>query len=165
MATLLHFCQWLYITRFGTVIRESAYAFPIIETIHTLGIMVLVGTVAVLDLRLLGVSMKQTPVSRLFSQILPWTWSGFLVMVITGLLLFASEARDDYANNAFRLKLVLLLLVGINPLIFHTTIFRSVQSWDLAKVTPLRARVAAVLSLSLWAGIIVTGRLIAYAHN
>jgi multidrug transporter EmrE-like cation transporter len=165
MAIVPHFCQWLYATHFGTAIRESTYAFPIIETIHTLGIMVLVGTVSILDLRLLGVSMKQVPVSRLFSQILPWTWSGFVVMVITGILLFASEARDDYANNAFRLKLVLLLLVGVNPLIFHTTIFKSVQTWDLAKVTPLRARVAALLSLSLWAGIIVTGRLIAYAHN
>jgi hypothetical protein len=165
MAIVPHFCQWLYATHFGTAIRESTYAFPIIETIHTLGIMVLVGTVSVLGLRLLGVSMKQAPVSRLFSQILPWTWSGFVVMVITGILLFASEARDDYANNAFRLKLALLLLVGVNPLIFHTTIFKSVQTWDLAKVTPLRARVAAVLSLCLWAGIIVTGRLIAYAHN
>jgi hypothetical protein len=165
MSILLHFCEWLYATHFGTAIRESTYAFPIIETVHTLGIMVLVGTVAVIDLRLLGISMKNAPVSKLFSQILPWTWGGFAVMFISGLLLFASEAKDNYANDAFRLKLVLLLLVGLNPLIFHTTTFRSVQTWDLAKVTPLRARMAAVFSLCLWAGIIVTGRLIAYAHN
>ncbi len=165
MPPLLRFCVWLYGTPFGTAIRESTYAFPAIETVHTLGIMVLVGTIAVVDLRLLGLSFKDTPVSRLYRQIIPWTWGGFAVMFVSGLLLFASEAKTNYTNTPFRIKLLLLILVGLNPLLFHTTTFRKVQTWDLARTTPLRARLTAIISLCLWSGIIVTGRLIAYAHR
>jgi hypothetical protein len=165
MPPLLQFCTWLYATPFGTTIRESNYAFPLIETVHTLGIMVLVGTIAVLDLRLLGLVLRDTPVSRLYRQVIPWTWGGFVVMFISGLLLFASEARDNYFNSFFRIKLLLLILVAINPLIFHATTYRTVSSWDVSNVTPRRARLAAISSLCLWGGIIVTGRLIAYAQN
>jgi hypothetical protein len=161
---LLQFCQWIYNTPFATAIRESQYMFPIIETIHTLGITLVVGTVAVLDLRLLGMLMKREPVSRIARQTLPWTWIGFSIMLVTGLLLSASEAATNYYNLAFRIKLLLLLLVGINPLIFHLTIYRSVDRWDLAPVTPVRARAAAACSLILWTGIIVSGRMIAYLH-
>jgi hypothetical protein len=165
MNILLQLCEWLNDTALGTAIRESTYAFPIIETIHTLGIVVVVGTVAILDLRLLGLAMKREPVSQIAAQVLPWTWAGFVVMFVTGLLLFSSEASSNYGSTPFRIKLLLLLLVGLNPLIFHLTIFRSVGSWDLAKVTPLRARLAACFSLTLWSGIIITGRLIAYAPH
>ncbi len=165
MSPLLHFCTWLYSTPFGTAIRESDYAFPIIETIHTLGITLLVGTISVIDLRLLGLTLRHVSVSKLYRQIIPWTWGGFVVMFISGVLLFISEAKDNYGNPAFRIKLILLFLVGLNPLIFHTTTFREVHTWDLAKITPVRARLAAVFSLCLWGGIIVAGRIIAYSHN
>jgi hypothetical protein len=165
MPPLLQFCTWLYETPFGTVIRESNYAFPLIETVHTLGIMMLVGTIAVVDFRLLGLMLRDVPVSRLYRQLVPWTWGGFAVMLITGLLLFASEARDNYFNTFFRIKLVLLILVGLNPLIFHATTYRTVSTWDTSNVTPRRARLAAISSLCLWGSIIITGRLIAYAHN
>jgi len=165
MPPLLEFCNWLYQTPLGIAIRESDYAFPLIETVHTLGIMVLVGTIVVVDLRLLGLVLKEAPVSRLYRQIIPWTWSGFAVMLISGLLLFASEARDNYFNTFFRLKLLLLFLVALNPLIFHATAYRNVSSWDTRNVTPRKARFAAVCSLGLWGGIIVTGRLIAYLHQ
>jgi len=165
MNTLFHFCEWLNSTALGTAIRESTYAFPIIETIHTLGIVLVVGTVSLLDLRLLGLTMKRQPVSQIAAQVLPWTWSGFVIMFLTGLLLFSSEASTNYGSTPFRIKMILLLLVGLNPLIFHLTIFRSVHAWDLAKVTPIRARLAASLSLVLWSGIIITGRLIAYAPH
>ena len=83
-------------------------------------------------------------------------------MFFCGFLLFAAEAAKSYGNPAFRIKLVLLILVGLNPLIFHLTIYRSVASWELAPVTPLRARTAAILSMTLWAGIVIAGRAIAY---
>jgi hypothetical protein len=146
----------------GTAIRESIWVFPIIETVHVLGITLLVGTVAILDLRLLGLALKGEPVSRVASGVLPLTWAGFAVMFVSGFLLFWSEAAKSYGNPAFRLKLLLLLLVGLNPLIFHFTIYRSVSEWNERIVTPPRARLAAILSLTLWSGIICAGRAIAY---
>ncbi len=162
MSPMLHLCQWIYATHFSTAIRESPYWFPIIEGVHTLGITAVVGTIAVLDLRLLGIVMKQEPVSRVARQVLPLTWVGFAIMFVSGLLLSIAEAATNYFNWAFRVKLILLLLVGLNPLIFHLGVYRKVSSWDLATVTPARARVAAICSLTLWASIIVAGRLIAY---
>lgn len=164
MPSILHLCQWIYGTQFSTAIRESPYWFPLIEGVHTLGITAVVGTVAVLDLRLLGFIMKREPVSRIARQVLPWTWFGFAVMFASGLLLSIAEAATNYFNWAFRVKLILLLLVGLNPLIFHLTIYRKVNTWDIANVTPWRARTAAVCSLTLWAGIIICGRLIAYVN-
>jgi hypothetical protein len=164
MSPILHACQWIYTTKLSTSMRESTWVFPIIESIHTLGIVLVVGTVSVFDLRLLGLVMKREPVSRIARQVLPWTWTGFVVMFVTGLLLSIAESATNYFNLAFRIKLLLLLLVGLNPLIFHLTIYRSVSTWDVANVTPLRARVAATCSLTLWVGIIVAGRMIAYLH-
>jgi hypothetical protein len=159
---LREFCQWLYDSSIGTSIRESIWVFPIIETIHVLGLTLLVGTIAILDLRLLGLVLKREQVSRVASQILPLTWAGFAVMFVSGFLLFWAEAAKCYANPAFRLKLLLLALVGLNPLVFHLTIYRSVLSWNEQLVTPLRARLAAFFSLTLWGGIVCAGRAIAY---
>jgi hypothetical protein len=160
---LLRLCQWLNDTSIGTAIRESIFVFPIIETVHVLGIALLVGTVAILDLRLVGLLLKNEPVSRIAAQILPLTWAGFVVMFASGFLLFWAEAAKSYSNPAFRLKLVLLALVGLNPLLFHCTIYKSVAHWN-ESVTPFRAKLAAILSLSLWSAIIVAGRAIAYFH-
>jgi hypothetical protein len=159
---LQQFCQWLFDSGIGTGIRESIWVFPIIETVHVLAIALLVGTVAILDLRLLGLALKGEPVSRVAGGVLPLTWTGFAVMFVSGFLLFWSEAAKSYANPAFRIKLLLLLLVGLNPLIFHFTVYRTVGHWNERIVTPLRARSAAVFSLTLWCGIICAGRAIAY---
>ena len=160
--SLFEFCQCLNDTGPATALRESTIVFPIVESIHTLAITLVVGTVAMVDLRLLGIVLKKEPVSKVAGQILPLTWVGFGVMLVSGLMLFAAEAEKCYHNPAFRLKLILLALVGLNPLVFHFTIFRSVDRWDEAPRTPGRARLAAVLSLTLWSGIIVAGRAIAY---
>jgi len=160
--SLLQFCQWLNDTGPATALRESTIMFPVVESVHTLAITLVVGTVAVVDLRLLGVVLKKEPVSKVAGQILPLTWTGFVVMLVSGLMLFAAEAEKCYHNPAFRLKLILLALVGLNPLIFHFTIFKSVDRWDEVPRTPGRARFAAVASLTLWSGIIVAGRAIAY---
>jgi hypothetical protein len=159
---LQQLCQWLYDSAIGTSIRESIWVFPIIETVHVLGLTLLVGTIAILDLRLLGLVLKRQPVSSVAGQILPLTWVGFSVMFVSGFLLFWAEAAQCYGNPAFRLKLLLLILVGLNPLIFHLTIYRSVFSWNERVITPWRARLAAVFSLTLWSGIVCAGRAIAY---
>jgi len=162
MPFLQHLCQLLYDSRIGTAIRESDNAFPIIESVHVLGITLLAGTIAMLDLRMLGAILREIPVRRIARAVLPLTWSGFVVMFISGFLLFWSEAAKNYTNPAFRVKLVLLILAGLNPLIFHTGVYRRAQEWELAAVAPWRARVAAIVSLTLWSGIIVAGRAIAY---
>jgi hypothetical protein len=157
-------CLWLYDSRIGTAIRESTNMFPIIETVHVLGITLLVGTVAVVDLRLLGVVFRREKFSDVLGQMLPLTWAGFAVMFVSGFLLFWSEAAKSYGNPAFRIKVLLLLLVGLNPLIFHSTIYRKVAEWDDAPVAPRQAQMSALFSLTLWAAIIVAGRAIAYGH-
>jgi len=162
MPVLQHMCQVIYDSPIGTAIRESDYAFPVIESVHVLAITLLVGTIAVLDLRLLGLVFRGIPVTRVARTVFPLTWSGFAVMLASGLLLFWAEAAKNYSNPAFRIKLVLLVLVGLNPLIFHTTIYRRVHEWELLECSPWRARAAALASLSLWGGIIVAGRAIAY---
>jgi len=136
--------------------------FPIIETVHVLAITLLAGTVAVVDLRLLGLVLKRERVSQIAGQVLPLTWVGFIAMFVSGILLFMAEAAKSYANPAFRIKMLLLVVAGVNPLIFHSTIYRRVSAWDESPVTPWRARLTAALSLTLWSGIIVAGRAIAY---
>lgn len=163
--TILQFCQWLNDSPIGTAIRESELLFPVIESVHVLAIVLLVGTVALLDLRLLGLVLRREPVSQIASQILPWTWAGFAAMFLSGFLLFWAEAVKCYGNPAFRVKVLLLVLAGLNPFVFHSTIYRRVAEWDTSPVTPVQARLAAVLSLSLWTGIIVTGRAIAYFRS
>jgi hypothetical protein len=159
---LQHLCQLLYDSHFGTYIRESDYAFSIIESVHVLGITLLVGTIAVLDLRMLGVVLRRMAVTRIARTVLPLTWGGFAVMFVSGFLLFWAEAAKNYLNPAFRIKMLLLLMVGLNPLIFHTGVYRRVHEWELLEVSPWRARGAAIASLSLWGGVIIAGRMIAY---
>lgn len=162
MTSLLEFCQWLNDTGPATALRESNVVFPVVESVHVLAIALMAGTVAIVDLRLLGVVLRKEPVSEVAGQILPLTWAGFAVMVVSGLALFASEAAKVYFNPAFRFKLVLMALAGVNPLIFHRTVYRDVARWDRAPRTPARARAAAVISLTLWTGIVLAGRAIAY---
>jgi hypothetical protein len=162
MPLLQHLCQLLNDSRFGTMIRESDYAYSIIESVHVLAITLVVGTIAILDLRMLGVVLRPIAVTRIARAVLPLTWSGFTVSFLSGFLLFWAESAKMYTNPSFRAKLILLALVGLNPLIFHTTVYRRVHEWESQHVAPWRARTAAICSLTLWGGIIIAGRAIAY---
>jgi hypothetical protein len=162
MPLLQHVCQFLYDSQIGTAIRESDNAFSIIESVHVLGITLLVGTIALLDLRMLGLVLRPIPITRIARAVFPLTWSGFAVMFASGFLLFWAEAAKNYGNPAFRTKIILLALVGINPLVFHTTVYRRVHEWEALAIAPWRARAAALASLTLWGGIIIAGRAIAY---
>ena len=163
MSLLWAFSHWLYETPFSTGIRESEWSFSLIETVHVLGLGLMAGTVAIVDFRLLGLVFKRQPVSRVLAQVLPLTWIGFAVMAISGLLLFAASA-EKLLHWVFGAKVALLVLAGLNPLVFHTTVYRNVEGWDQDGTVPLQARVAAVTSLLLWTGIIVLGRAVAYVE-
>jgi hypothetical protein len=162
--TILQICQWLNDSPVGTSIRESDFSFDLIETAHVLGITLMAGTVAIFDLRLLGLALTRDEVSDVAGQVLPLTVAGFVLMVVSGTLLFWSEATKMYFNPAFRFKLVLMLAAGLNPLIFHRTVYRKVSIWELSQRTPAVAKTAAIVSLALWTSIIVSGRAIAYFH-
>src|ERR1700686_844393 len=107
-------CQWLEQTAVGTSIRESLWMFPVIETVHIFGIISLVGSTSILDLRLMGLTFREEPVSKLAKRFLPWAWAGFVAQVVTGLLMFVSEATKMYGNLAFDIKMVLIVVAGIN---------------------------------------------------
>ncbi len=160
--SVLAFLEWLAATPWSIALHESLYMYPLVESTHVLALTVFVGLAVMLDLRLLGLAMRRVPVSEFLARILPWTNAGFAVMVVTGLLLFYAIPVRNYQNIFFRVKVVMLILAGLNIWIFHSRVEPSVGEWDLAPVTPRAARIAAVVSLVLWAGIVVAGRMIAY---
>ncbi len=136
--------------------------FPAIETLHLLGMTALVGTAAVFDLRLLGWMLRRERVSELAGRLLPWTWAGFALQMVTGTLLFTSEAVKVYTNPAFRVKMLLIVLAGVHALIFHWGVYRDVASWDDSGVLPVGAKVAGFVSILLWIGIVAAGRFIGF---
>ena len=159
---MLEFCQWLDQTAVGSTIRQSLWLFPAIETVHLLGMAALVGTITVLDLRLLGWVMPERRVSQMATRLLPWAWLGFGVQVVTGALLFSSEAVKIYGNPAFRLKMLFLLLAGVQALIFQTVVSRKLPAWDERPSLPVIAKVMGMVSILLWMAIVTAGRFIGF---
>ncbi len=159
---LQQLCDWINDSQIGTRIRESDNLFSAIETVHVLGITLMAGTIALADLRLLGLALKEVPASEVVNPLVRLTWLGFAVMLASGALLFWAEAAMLYGNAAFRLKLLLLALAAANAWIFHATTYRRVSQWETAARTPPCARAAALCSLALWSAVIVCGRAIAY---
>jgi hypothetical protein len=159
---MFSFCQWLENSSWATAIHQSLWLFPMLETAHLFGIVSLVGATSALDLRLIGLTMKGEPVSRIARRLLPWAWAGLTIQVVTGFCLFASEATRCFDNKAFRIKMVMLVLAGLNALLFHQTVYRRVTTWDDAPATPLGAKFAGCCSILLWFGIVAAGRWIAF---
>jgi len=162
MPDLLTFCKWLEATALASEIRESLWLFPAIETVHLFGVVLLVGTTSAFDLRLLGWTMRGQRPAELGRRLLPWAWAGFAVQVTTGFLLFSSEAVKCYGNLAFRIKMLLLLLAGLNALVFHLTTYQKIDHQDASEGSPLGARIAGAASILLWLGIITAGRFIGF---
>jgi hypothetical protein len=165
MTTLQALCQWLYDLPTSTALRESDVVYPLIETLHVLAISLIAGTIVAVDLRVCGLIFRGERLTRITRTLLPYTWYGFAVMVITGLPLFVAEAAKLYGNPAFRLKLVLLGLAGLNALLFHQTASAEMDDTHWRGAASVRARAFATVSIALWSGIIVSGRLIAVFHG
>ncbi|MGO9064411.1 MAG: DUF6644 family protein [Myxococcaceae bacterium] len=157
--------EWLYATGWAASIRENEYAFPWIECVHVLAITLVVGSISVVDLRLLGVAWRDRPVGRVLRDVLPVTWAAFGLAVTSGFLLFASNA-PAYARNPFlRAKMALLLLAGLNMALFHWWARRSLAQWEAAPLTPWRARLAGGVSLLCWVSVVVVARWIGFTMN
>jgi hypothetical protein len=162
MPDFLSWCQWLENTPMSATLRDSLWLFPAIETVHLFGIVALVGSTAILDLRLMGLTLARIPIPKLTRRVLPWAWLGFGIQVATGFFLFASEASRVYLNPAFRFKMLMLAAAGLNALLFHATANRSAARWEGRNATPMAAKIAGLSSLALWFAIVIAGRMIAY---
>ncbi len=160
-AGTLGWLAWLETTAAATAMRQSLWLYPIVEILHIIGFVVLVGSAAMFDLRLLGRS-RQLPVTGMERHLLPWARASVLLIVPTGGLMFVAHATEFAGNPAFRLKLSLLAAAALNAAAFHLRPFRQVAEWDHGARAPLAARFAAGLSLMLWTGVIACGRLLAY---
>jgi hypothetical protein len=143
-------------------IRNSLYLFPLIESSHVIGLTMVFGTIAIIDLRLLGLASARRPYTRVASDILKWTWAAFALTVTTGLLMFITNAGVYYHNFYFRSKMAMLALAGINVVIFELTAARSVHRWDKDAAAPLVGRTVAAVSLVIWISVIFLGRWIGF---
>jgi hypothetical protein len=149
----------------ATRIRDSLFLFPLIESIHVFGLALVFGTIAIIDLRLLGIASTQRSFKRMASDILKWTWAAFALTALTGLLMFSTNARVYYHNFFFRTKMLLLALSGINMLVFERTAGRTIHGWDKAPSAPTVGKAVAAVSLVMWISIIFMGRLIGFTTS
>ena len=153
---------WLETSALGQYIAVSAWAFPALEALHVLFLGTVFGSIALVDLRLVGVAFRRWRVAELNAEVLPVTWTAFLGAVITGGLLLSSQAVAYLANTSFRFKMLMLALAGVNMLIFHLVAGRRAGDWDERRVPPLAARAVGVLSIGFWVGVVVLGRWIGF---
>jgi hypothetical protein len=155
--------QALEATPWGTAVRENTWLFPTIESVHVLALVLVVGSIMVVDLRLLNLASRQRSVKELTDDVLPWTWSAFALAAVTGALLFSSSAMRYSGIWQFEAKMCMLVLAAINMAVFHLGAFRSVAHWDKAETRPpLAARLAGGISLGIWVIIVALGRWIGF---
>jgi hypothetical protein len=158
--TIVPTLEWIETTDLSTAIREGALLYPIIGGFHLLAIALFGGMLLATDLRLLGWAMQRRPVSDVIQQFRPWKWVGFVTVVVSGLLLAWCEPLKLYRSPSFWVKMALFAFVGVHALIFRPAVYRDPAKLDAG--IPDRARLAAWISLVLWTGLVVSGRLIAF---
>jgi hypothetical protein len=149
-------------TDIASSIRNSLYLFPMLESVHVIGLALVFGTIAIMDLRLIGLASMRRPFRNVASDTLKWTWLAFAITFVTGGFMFATNASGYYHNPVFQAKMVLLLLAGVNMGIFELTTGRAADRWGTGLSTPAAAKAAGVISLTLWIGVIFLGRWIGF---
>jgi uncharacterized membrane protein len=159
---LLNFAWWLDSFAWSTSLHESFYMYAWVESTHVLTIMVFLGMLFVIDLRMLGLAFVNVPASKISERLDKPMMIGFTLMIITGFILFFAIPVRSTQSIWFRIKVVLLIAAGINAFLFRSKMRNAKGSWDLDRKPPKRIRVGAGLSLALWAGVVATGRTIAY---
>ena len=155
--SLLPLFRWFDATLISQIIRNSTYIFPVVEVFHLLGITLLLGTVTVVDMRILGFGLRRQSVSGLASALAPWSVGAALLTIVTGVLLFLPEAMKCYSNEAFPYKMWFLL----GGIILYFLTQRKITSPE-SRVSPGMMKVIAVLSMILWYGVAIAGRAIAF---
>ena len=154
--------EWIQTWPIAVEIGISPWLFPAIESIHVLAVVLVIGSIARVDLRLLGYIHRDIPITEVESLLLPWSWTSFAVAAITGGLLFTSTAVRYVENFWFDTKMILLALIFINMMYFEKVVFKSGANWNTAALPPFNVRLSGALSLIFWVGVITTGRLIGF---
>jgi hypothetical protein len=143
-------------------IHKNAWAFTTVEVVHVFAVSLVLGTIAIVDLRLLGFGSTKRPFTELSRQVLPFTWAAFVLAVLAGLLLFTSRATEYFVNPVFWIKMLLIGVAGINMMIFEFITVRDVQKWNLHPTPAAAARRAGGISMACWLLVVAFGRLIAF---
>jgi len=136
--------------------------FPFLESIHVIAAAFVVGSILMVDLRLLGIAAVKYSISTLSKELVPWSWGAFVVATITGLGMFITRAASHVVNPAFQWKIFLLALAGANMAYFHFRIYKNIAQWDNAAPTPIQLKIVGSLSLFLWSGVMLAGRWIGH---
>jgi hypothetical protein len=155
------FLGWLEATPLSGAMRGALWLYPIVEIVHILGFVLLVGAVAMFDFRVLGAS-RTVSVQALARHLLPWSVGGLVLIVPAGLMMFSAHPHDFVDNPIFLLKLTLIAAAGVNALLFHVGVYRSVSEWNSSVPAPPLAKAHALASLAIWVAVISCGRLLAY---
>ena len=159
---MLDFAVWLSETKWSIALHESLYLYPWIESTHVLSICLFFGTLLFVDLRLTGKVFSSLSVADMNNKVLPLTLFGFLVMSVTGLLLFYAIPVRNYQNIFFRIKILLIVIAGIKAFFFHRRMSKEAKVWDKDSSIPSSMKNSAITSLVLWSSVIISGRMIAY---
>lgn len=158
MQFLTPFLEWLQSTSLAVTINQTKWLFTTIEVIHVVAILSVIGTIATVDLRLLGLASTRRPFTEIAKPVLPLTWAAFGLAAITGSLLFMSKASDYFMTTTFRIKLIIMALAAINMLVFEFITVKGVQEWDGKPNPPMAARLAGLISLTCWLLVFIFGR-------
>ncbi|HKQ13625.1 MAG TPA: DUF6644 family protein [Steroidobacteraceae bacterium] len=159
---LLHIAERIGATWFSVSLHESYYAYAWVESIHVITLMISLGMLIIIDLRMLGLWLTNVPASTIAQRLDRPMLIGFSIMVVTGVLLYVGIPIRTTQSLWFRIKMILLVAAFINAWLFRRHMQQSVGTWDVAAVPPRRTRIAAALSLTLWAAVVMCGRFIAY---
>jgi uncharacterized membrane protein len=160
--SIIEFMHWVEKTPVAIMVSQSAFGFNALDMLHVAAISMVFGMIALLDLRLVGVALKDYSVTELSRQVLPWTWAAFAIAAVTGVLMFTGQAAKYAVNFAFLSKIALMVLAAANMLAFHFITYRGVAKWDRDAAVPLAAKFAGTISLLCWLAIVISGRFTAY---
>jgi hypothetical protein len=162
LLTLREFLKEIERSPVGHWVAESTWAFNGFLMFHMMSVAMVFGLIAIVDLRLLGLTSRNTSVTQLCRDVIPWTWVAFAISVVTGSIIFTGQAVKYFDNYAFRMKFAIMVLAGINMLVFQFIVFRNVTKWDRQAPVPMIGKIAGLVSLISWIAIIAYGRWTAY---
>jgi hypothetical protein len=160
---ITQFLQWLQALPLSVFIHKTAWAFTTVEVVHVFAIAFMIGTILIVDLRLLGLGSKKRAFTEFSGLLLPFTWAAFAIAVIAGALLFISRPLEYFGNAVFWTKMVLIAFAGINMMVFEFITVRGVKEWDASPTPPLAARLAGGISITCWLLVLACGRLIGFS--
>jgi uncharacterized membrane protein len=154
--------QALEASSLGLAISGGEWGFPLIETAHVIALVTVFGSIAFMDLRMLGLVSRNSAVTAISRETLPFTWGAFAIAAITGLLMFVSKATSYMVNPWFLAKMALIVIAGLNMVLFHFITWKTIKDWDTAVVIPTAVKLAGGLSLTFWVLILFFGRMIGF---